>query len=677
MAEFESKNISKQGIQIIQDSQARKDETKIDLGILAMKQELLGWANAFIKESEEWRKSSWEKKWNVYRRDADGTYDPQLKSAKQDWQSTVHMPIIPAHRETIQSSIYRTLIGPRPMMEMKARGTIDEENDQSLNIRDLILREMEKVTPNTLGFEVEFNKVLDDCTTFGSGFCRIRHEVKTEPRLRRTPEVERVQLDDANKLFKQLDGKGIPDRFSNRVEDVETFRGVVYEYLDIWNIYPDPDSTDIRGSTIGYKFWPSVGDIKKLTDLGPNQGGYFQEAFDNIDKEPSRGRNEEKSEGDQERDGDRSVSEFEISRTDYAKKVPSWEIFARLPRKWVMMGKALGGDPEELIPARVIFHERAVMAVEVNEAYDGEPQIYQMKYMPVNGQFYGRGIPEMLSGLQSVINETVNQRIDNVSLVLNKMYAVISEAIISRGDLVNRPGGFIRLKSGKVPNATAENAVAPINTPDISRSAYADVQELERYAQERTSANRVTLGTQGQVRDANKTLGGLELARQAAGEKFGYIGQLIEFSHLREVFRAYWRTIYAKITPDEITRALGEERSETFQLLTPEEVEDYRYTPQGIFTMENKALRQARLGDMLQRFEQDQFVDREQMFDLMAKAADEDPETLKLSPEDMKVKMGAEADLQDADRSSAAGFGAIQGGNIPQDEGTASGLPNG
>ncbi len=86
--------------------------------------ELLVWSNDFISKSKEWRRKSWEDRWRNYQRDSDGIYDPVIKASKASWQSTAFIPLIPSHRESVQASLYKTQMGSRPVLEMKARGTV-------------------------------------------------------------------------------------------------------------------------------------------------------------------------------------------------------------------------------------------------------------------------------------------------------------------------------------------------------------------------------------------------------------------------------------------------------------------------------------------------------------------------------------------------------------------------
>jgi hypothetical protein len=170
-----------------------------------------------------------------------------------------------------------------------------------------------------------------------------------------------------------------------------------------------------------------------------------------------------------------------------------------------------------------------------------------------------------------------------------------------------------------------------------------DPQELERYAQERTSNNRVTMGTAGQVKDANDTLGGMQLLKQSAGEKFAFVGMMQEFTALHDIFRMFYKLIYQNIEPEYVAKILGPERAQTFKLLNPEEVEqDYIYQPLGVYTQDSKGAMQARLQAITQQFMMEPWFDKMKAFDKTVQTAGIDPNALKLSPEDMQQRLVAD-----------------------------------
>lgn len=592
--------------------------------------DLLDWATGFISKSRDWRRQSWEERWLNYQRDADCIYDPTLASQKKSWQSKAVIPLVASHRESIQAQLYKTIIGARPPLEMKARGKFqDPRQDQSTNIRDLILRDVEKSR-----LEIGFNNVLDDATTYGSGFCRIRHEEKREDRKIQEPIY--VEADPMAIAVLSQQGQMPPQPqvigYQSTVQEVVTYRGVRFEPISIWDVYPDPRALKINGNAIAIKYPITYGDVVK----GAASGYFFPECVEKLKHIDDQ--NEPKNTGKRQVKDNRNIVDVQVSMPDYGKQLDCYEVFAKLPKKWSYLQGEEIDDPEKLVPCRVIFHENCVLAIEINDQYDGEPPIFKMDYFPVNGQFYGRGIPEMLGALQDVVNEGVNARIDAIAIKLNHSFAVIEQFIINPKEIGTQPGIVARIDAKAMRQANFDDirkVLMELPLGDIDRAAFIDTQEMERYAQERTSVSKVTLGTSDQGRDTNDTLGGMEMLRNITNEKIAYIGMLAEFMFLHEIFREYWKVIYANLTPQDLEAALGE-RAQTFMLLSPEQIEqDYKYEPQGIFTQENKAQVQARLGAVHQQFAAFPWIKHEAFFDKELQTINEDPESYRMSPEEL------------------------------------------
>jgi len=194
------------------------------------------------------------------------------------------------------------------------------------------------------------------------------------------------------------------------------------------------------------------------------------------------------------------------------------------------------------------------------------------------------------------------------------------------------PGLIVRLDQKKLgPNGDVRNAILPLDRPDVKINAgFTEVHEWERMAQERTSANRVTLGN-SDFHGAQRTLGGQQLLKKQAGEKFAYIAMLSEFRFMYDVFRAYWQLIYANLTPQDVIDALGPQRAQTFQLFTPEQIEtQYKFEPKGIFERESKAERQGRLASLRDQFKGSPWLNDMANFDEQAKSFQIDPAILKV-----------------------------------------------
>ena len=558
-----------------------------------MLDELRDWCNAFVKKSAEWRRNSFETQWRRWQRNADAIFDPEISAKKEPWQSRAFWPITPSHRENAQAQLFKTEVGPRPPLEVKSRFVIDPmtgQVDQSENIRDLILREREKTR-----YEVERNKQLEDKTTYGSGFMRLRFETKIEDRPVRMPVYEEASVFNPGSLFRAM--QGTPEIVGEKtvMQPTVIYRGCRAEHISIWDIFPDPKALQIKGSPIAVRFQIAYGDIVK----GVQEGYYLPECLDKLKDAQS---DETTPEDKKAVESDRGISDSNTERTKYGTLHTCYEIEARLPKKWVLINGEDIDDPEKLIPARVQVHEDTVLSVEISDSYDGEPTVYKDDYMPVAGQFYGRGIPEMLKDVQAVTNEEINQRLDSKSITLNPMFGVIERAVVDPKDFVSKTGGVIRIKA-KDGITDIRQALQRIDMGAIDRAAFIEPQEWERAAQERTSITRGTMGTAGQVKDANQTLGGMEILRQATGDKFTYLGMLSEFAFQYEINRAFWKLIYQNYNQNDVVMSLGPKKAATFVTMTPEQVENaYQYIPTGIFTMENKAQRQMRLAQWGQQF---------------------------------------------------------------------------
>lgn len=626
----ETVNLSEAG-QILADLESQKAQEQAQADQVKAMDDLLDHCSKWLKSAQDWREQSFEDKWHSWQRYADAIYDPTLKARKKKWQSKAFVPIVPSHRETIKAQLYKTLAGARPILEVKARHSIPQEIDQGQNIRDLILREMEKSR-----FEVGVDAVLDDSTTFGSGFCRVRHEIETAERRVRVPIYGQVSPEEAQLRAEQ----GLPPAdiqgYGEEFQQVEIYRGIKFEHLSIWDVFPDPKALKIRGNPIACRFHYVFGDIVK----GAEEGYFLPDAVEKLrDMDNETIQPQEKM----VLEADREIGPSNVERTAYGKRLECYELWMRLPKKWVLADGI--DDPEKLVPARVIFVPgKAILAVELNDEYDGEPPIYKMDYMPVAGQFYGRGIPEMLKDIQDVVNETVNQRLDANSILLKPKFAVIEKGLVDKRDLDWDGDAAIRLNAKYVQDV--RQGFGQVDTKDLGRMSVIEPQEMERYAQERTSANRVTLGTAGQVRDANDTATGQQILVNQAQGKFAYIGMLMEFSFLHDIFRAYWKQIYSNIQPEDVVNALGMEKAQTFMLMSPEEIEkDYVYQPQGIFEMENKAVTQARLQSIVAMFGSLPWFDLEAAHDKIVRLADLEPQELKLTPEELYQKLMAEGTM--------------------------------
>ena len=576
----------------------------------AMLAELLAWANGWLKQSMDFRKNTYEPSWIKWQRASDSTYDPEVAAKKEKWQSKAVWPITASHRENAQAQLFKTEVGPRPPLEFKTRVELmppmpqmppgpdgmpvamPKPPDHGEMIRDLVLREREKAR-----YEIERNKVVEDKTTYGSGFMRAYFDINMDDRVLNEPIYERP-FDSPGAALRAVAGQQQIVGYQKVVKSVPIYRGVRLEHIPVWDVFWDPKALKIQGSglPIAIRYHTTLGDIVKGVGAGYN-------IPESVLKLKDASPDEDTPEDKQQVEADRGIAQSDVPRPNYAKILRCYEMEARLPKKWVLIDGEPIDDPEKLIPAVIRFHASAVISVRVSSAYDGEPEVYKDDYIPVSGQFIGRGIPEMLKDVQLVSSETINQRLDAGAIAIRQRFAVIEKALVDPKD-IDEDRNVVRLKApGGMALTDVKQVMGRLDMGTVSQAAFVEPQEWERIAQERTSITRMTLGTAGQVKDANETLGGQQLLLQATGDKLAFIGMLSEFGFQRDLNLKIFSLIYQNYEPQDYVDALGPEKASQLVLMTPEEIaQKFNYLPKGIFEMSNKAMRQARIADMTARY---------------------------------------------------------------------------
>ena len=104
-----------------------------------------------------------------------------------------------------------------------------------------------------------------------------------------------------------------------------------------------------------------------------------------------------------------------------------------------------------------------------------------------------------------------------------------------------------------------------------------------------------------------------------------YLGMLSEFDFQAKVSHGIWSLIYQNYNPEDYAMALGPEKAQQLQLMSPDQVaQNFRMIPKGIFESENKAKRQAQIGALTQQFGQFPWFNMVGSAKAQIAAADED-----------------------------------------------------
>lgn len=606
-------------------TQAKPKPKPVDASMIQQrKDDLLKYVQNFYRASWNWRQTTKHAKWDKWDRNYHSLYDPPTKARKEPWQTKMFIGITVQTVEVICSQIFKTMMAPKPPIQVAAGPAGDEL--QAKLIEETMEYELRKSQ-----FDVNFYDALKECVRYGNGFMKFFWERIEDSRPRRVPVFEAPDQLISRATPGALSGQEPmpnPLMIGHDIKPVQVLlkNNLCAKYVHIRDIFPEPNTKDWK--KVIHRDKISFGEIMSFI----KSKAFFPEAQDKLEYLIEGDKFEEDI---RQSKNDRGYFEQNREKSKYEKKHTVWELYCDIPKKWVDFTVPEGDDAEVLIPAKVMVASgQALLMSEQNNFADGESPVLKIGYIRT-GETYDKGVIELIEDEQDEINELRNLRVDNVNLIMNKIIAVIETALVDPKDLVSKPGGIIRLKANV---QDVGKAIMPIAMPDVTQSAYRETAEIERQVQERTGANRVTLGSSGEVRDTNQTLGGMELLRQTFNERLAAYGMLIESNFLIRAAEKTYSLIYQKLGHQDLLPILGDTPTQigefaappppppppgsglpplppgppiphmvprfmAFAFVPPEEINrSYKFKPMGIFSLENKTIKAAQVMDLMKVF---------------------------------------------------------------------------
>ena len=161
-------------------------------------------------------------------------------------------------------------------------------------------------------------------------------------------------------------------------------------------------------------------------------------------------------------------------------------------------------------------------------------------------ELYGIGIPEMVSDLQEELNTVRNQRIDNLNLIINRMFIVNKLADIDMDSLVSYAGNIILTND--------VDAIKPLTTPDITRSAYLEEEIIRNDMDLTTGLYAAARGAPPVRKEPATTTMRLQ---QASLIRFDSIVKRLEYDVLREIGSIVLFYIRRYVPPEKFVEIVG------------------------------------------------------------------------------------------------------------------------
>jgi hypothetical protein len=179
----------------------------------------------------------------------------------------------------------------------------------------------------------------------------------------------------------------------------------------------------------------------------------------------------------------------------------------------------------------------------------------------VPGEFYGIGEIEPIIGLQEELNVTRNQRIDNVALVMNKMYKVMRGANIDPKQLISRPAGFIEVDT--------MDDVEEMKFDDVTSSSYNEEGVIKDDIDKTLGVSDSARGSDPKRRETATTM---SILANAASERFRLKVLMIEKTGIEEMTRHIIRMNQQFIDREREIMILGNDDQTETVTVSPEEI---------------------------------------------------------------------------------------------------------
>jgi len=241
---------------------------------------------------------------------------------------------------------------------------------------------------------------------------------------------------------------------------------------------------------------------------------------------------------------------------------------------------------------RVIVANRSVVI------YSGRNPYYHMKKpfarwidTPVPNEFYGIGEIEPIVHLQQELNTTRNQRIDNVSLIINKMYSIIKGSGIDPNQLISRPGGFIEVDS--------HDDIQELKFQDVTKSSYQEESVIKNDIDRTLGVYDTARGSSPERRETATTM---SILADASADRFKIKTLQIENGGFHEMINQIIRLNQQFIDRPVEINIVGDDRQVITDKVTPEEIAgEYDIVAVGS-SMESLANKEIRRNQLIQLY---------------------------------------------------------------------------
>lgn len=502
-----------------------------------------------------------EDKWGRFYR----LWRSHVKRRAGDWRSKVFLP----HTFYIVDSIAPRMTASLP--KMTAKPMIEDDAIAPMpgaKAPYQVFEDLLEYAADRCGLDMELVTTWYDALIYGTGIIKtgameehgyrmVPKPVMGEPT--RIPMTQPVIDPETGQQMRTPDGEGLTETTELELpampeygpdgmpvmemtrEEVLLYRGPKAESVDPFNFWVAPEATSMQDARYAIqRYWRSKSYVEEQVAKGvyrwPDhlEDGDYGEAIDDPHEE--------------------RLSDVGLSggrRDPTRKAVELWEIWT-----------------EDLVIT--VGNRKAILRVAENPYLHGQIPYVRIVDHLVPHEFWGMGEVELVEGLQDLLNALVNQRIDNVRLLLNAMFIIDEDAIKDLRDLTMRPGGVIRAKDARA--VGLDSLVKRLDMGEVTGSGFDEAAEAERLAEKFSGINGFTAG--GDTLDSmNQTATGAAIISDSGNLRFMHKARIAEKDGYRRLSRQFGSLLQQFMPPEMVVRTQGEAGGFVFSTFTPESIQ--------------------------------------------------------------------------------------------------------
>lgn len=460
--------------------------------------------------------------------------------------SNLFIPYIFNIIENAYPKIVKSLFSVRPYIPYIPVNSFDEDSSRKAdNMTKLVEWELD----NKMKGRLVYNEILRNACMYGTAISKQTWKLEERPVVKRA-EVAGYQTDPETGLTVQVTSM-------QPIETTEiTYDAPFMQNIELQDFFFDPYGTDIDNCEyVIHRYWLPM---HRLVDMA-NKGQLDIDARTLKEKVSPAGRQESK---------DNYSVTSSIDRGNKPNRSNDIEVL----EYWTNDMKC------------IVLNQSVVALVTPNPYWHRRKPFSKWECVPVSGEFYGIGIIEMCKQLQIELNTTRNQRIDNVSYALNRMYTILRNSNIDTTQLRSRPNGFIEVDD--------HDDLREMNIHEVANSGFTEETVIKN---DMDITSGVYNYTRGEPADRRETATTASILAQAGNDRFesqvlqiGWGGFSDSALQLAWLNRQY-------VTVDTEISVIGENGEQSTVMINQDEIDvDLQIipAPSSLFSAANKQIQQ-------------------------------------------------------------------------------------